>query len=129
MLIKPEIIISQTDYNGLNSLLDRIPESNATELLIDELERAKIVEEDTLSDSVVRMHSVVTFTVNSTKQTFTLKLVYPHEASENDTISILTPVGGALIGLSVGQSIQWPLDNDRSTTVHIDAIQNVAKES
>lgn len=129
MLSKPEIIISQKDYNGLYSLLERIPESNATELLIDELERAEIVEDDILSDSVVRMHSVVTFTVDSTKQTFTLKLIYPHEASDSNTISILTPVGGALIGMSAGQSIQWPLHNDRLTTVHIDAIQHGAKDS
>jgi len=68
------------------------------------------------------MNSTVTFTMLSSQKTFALKLVYPKDIAESDTLSILTPVGSALIGLSIGQEIEWPLDKNRSTIVHIDSI-------
>ena len=69
------------------------------------------------------MNSTVTFTVQSTEKTFSLKLVYPRDTKESGTLSILTPVGSALIGLSIGQEIEWPLENNKAPVVHIDPIE------
>lgn len=52
----------------------------------------------------------VTFTVLTTKKTFTYTLVYPHEVNADDKLSVLTPVGSALLGLSIGQEIERPLE-------------------
>lgn len=66
------------------------------------------------------MGSTVTFRDDTTAQDRTVMLVYPDEADvAQGRISILTPVGAALIGLSVGQSIEWqtPGGGWRSLTV------------
>ena len=122
MTTKPAIVISSTDYDRLYALLDKLPDSATTALLSEELERAEIIDAGSIPPDVVTMHSTVMFTILSTQKSFTYKLVYPHEAKSNELLSILTPVGSALIGLSVGQEIEWPLGNNRSTTVRIDNI-------
>ena len=54
------------------------------------------------------MGSRVDFRDNSTGRTQSVTLVYPGEAHiEQGKVSILTPIGAALIGLSEGQSINW----------------------
>src|SRR5439155_25787909 len=75
--------------------------------LLDELDRAKVVDASAVPADVVRMGSTVTFKSDDA-QTRTLKLVYPVDESLNEhRISVMTPVGAALIGLAVGQSISW----------------------
>ena len=122
MLPKPEIIVSSEDYNQLYALLDTLPDSKTTDLLVDELERAKVVSAEQLPENVVSMYSQVTFTVLSTGKTFTCRLVYPHQAHERDALSILKPVGSAILGLSIGDVIEWPLENNRQTLVRIDRV-------
>ncbi len=119
---KPKIVVSSDDYKRLNTMLDNMPDSAAIDRLVDELERAEILDSQNMPADVVAMHSTVTFTVLSTRKTFTYTLVYPHEADTSDQLSVLTPVGSALLGLSVGQEIEWPLDDNRITRVRIDAI-------
>lgn len=122
-MIKPKIIISNEDYDGLQAMLEKEDFIPSHDLLIDELDRAKTVAKNKLPKNVVRMNSTVTFTVQSTEKTFSLKLVYPRDTQESGTLSILTPVGSALIGLSIGQEIEWPLENNKTTVVHIDTIE------
>ncbi len=105
----PQIIVSTTDYERLtdlaNASLQRLP-AVAQELL-DEMDRARVVEPAALPADVVRMGSTVTFKADD-GQTRTLKLVYPADESlDEHRISVMTPVGAALIGLAVGQSISW----------------------
>src|SRR3546814_3263969 len=55
------------------------------------------------------MGSGVTFIDEKSRAERTVRLVYPAEADiAEGRMSILTPVGAGLIGLSVGQSINWP---------------------
>ncbi len=119
---QPKVLISRDDYRRLNALLDSMPASDAIMRLIDELERAEIVDAEKMPKNVVVMNSKVTFTVLSTKSTFTYTLVYPQQAGTKDTLSILTPVGSALLGLSIGQEIEWPLPDGKTTRVRIDAL-------
>ena len=79
------------------------------ELLLDEIDRAAICVRAAIPPDVVTMGSTVTFTDARSGTERTLRLVYPAEANiAEGRISILTPVGAGLIGLSVGQSINWP---------------------
>ncbi|MDQ2077779.1 nucleoside diphosphate kinase regulator [Marinimicrobium sp. ABcell2] len=123
MLAKPEVTVSSDDYARLYALLESMPDSPASERLMDELERAAIVEREQVPPNVVTMHSKVTFTILSTNRTFTYRLVYPHETTGDDTLSVLTPVGSALIGLSVGQEIEWPVNGQKTTLVRLDSIE------
>lgn len=122
MLPKPKIVVSEDDYRRLHALLENLPESSTVERLVDELERARVVKSKSMPADVVAMHSKVEFTVLSTQKTFTYRLVYPHEATTEGALSVLTPVGSALLGLSVGQEIEWPLESGKNTLVRIDAI-------
>ncbi|MBX3665016.1 MAG: GreA/GreB family elongation factor, partial [Burkholderiales bacterium] len=53
---------------------------------------------------------------------FELTLVYPRDAGGEGRISVLAPVGSALLGLSVGSALDWPLPDGPSTTVRVSAI-------
>ncbi len=74
-----------------------------------EIERAQTASPDKIGADVVTMGAHVTFADEASGQKRVVQLVYPGEADiEAGRISILTPIGAALIGLSVGQSILWP---------------------
>jgi regulator of nucleoside diphosphate kinase len=103
------IIVSNAEYERLTDLasasMERLPE--VAQELLDELERAKIVDGKDVPKDVVRMGSTVTFKSDD-GHTRTLKLVYPADESlDEHRISVMTPVGVALIGLGTGQSISW----------------------
>src|SRR5471030_776169 len=120
----PQIIVSQADYERLTDLAaasqDRLPE--VAQELLEELERAKIVKEGEVPADVVHMGSTVTFKSDD-GQVRTMTLVYPvDESLDRHRISVMTPVGAALIGLGVGQSISWPA---RDGKLHRLTVQDV----
>ena len=103
------LIVSTAEYERLtdlaNASMERLPE--VAQELLDELERAQIVADKDVPKDVVRMGSTVTFKSDD-GNTRTLKLVYPADESlDEHRISVMTPVGAALIGLGTGQSISW----------------------
>ncbi|PRD49945.1 regulator of nucleoside diphosphate kinase [Phyllobacterium myrsinacearum] len=119
---KPNIRISQTDHSRLTALASSSMTENpeVSEELLDELDRAKVVADGSIAAKVVQMGSTVTYKA-STNDTKTVKLVFPGEADiTQGKVSILTPIGTALIGLSIGQSISWTARNGRSheLTIH-----------
>ncbi len=115
----PSLVISKEDYNKISALFS-IAKEEIVELLDEELGRAKIVPADKLPDNIVAMNSQVTFVNMDTQHEQTVTLVYPHEADINaNKISILTPAGAALIGLSVGQTIHWSLADKRTIRIKV----------
>jgi regulator of nucleoside diphosphate kinase len=90
------------------------------EFLAREIDRAEIIPADRPSSNVVTMQSQVRFIDDISGQQRTVTLVYPEDANvDAGKISILTPIGAALIGLSAGQSIEFqtPSGGWRSLTV------------
>jgi regulator of nucleoside diphosphate kinase len=108
--MKPRLTVSSLDYDRLEELLEKLP-ANAfpgkAELLA-ELDRADVVAPEEVPPTVVTMNSTVRFAIESSGQEFSLTLVYPKDAGTDGTISILAPVGSALLGLSIGDAIEWP---------------------
>lgn len=103
------LIISDHDYQRLLPLTEKY-KTLAAEMLDHELGRAEILPNSDLPGDVVSMNSSVTFMDVGTGEQSTVDLVYPMEADiEKMKISILSPVGTALIGLRVGGRIDWPL--------------------
>lgn len=105
----PKIVIGETDYANLTRLatdsLDRMPV--VAEELLTELERAKLVSDRAVPPCVVRMGSFVSFRAENAPER-RVELVYPGRADiAEGRISIMTPIGAALIGLAEGQSIAW----------------------
>ena len=75
------------------------------------LDRAVVLESDELPRGVVKMGSTVTY-CDDCGNTRTVTLVYPADADIDDMrISVLTPIGAALIGMQIEESIEW---SDRS---------------
>jgi regulator of nucleoside diphosphate kinase len=102
-----DIIITTTDLEKLRPLLDQ-HDSPAAELLDAELHRARIVEPDRVPADVVTMNSEVVYEDCETSATRTVRVVFPKDADANQNrISVLAPIGSALLGLRVGQSITW----------------------
>lgn len=126
MNTQPDIIISELDYTRIETLLqasDGIPDSIKANLET-ELDRAELVAPEQMPANVVTMNSQVTFSVISTGVTFTLKLVYPKDMENaGNTISILAPVGSAILGLTEGNEIEWPDGNGGMLQVRIEAIE------
>jgi len=119
---KPEIIISSLDADRLYALMESLPANSfaGEKELEAELGRANIVEPHEVPATVVTMNSTVNFGVESTGEEFTLTLVYPKNIdSSGDKISILAPIGSALLGLSQGDQIEWPKPGGGLVTVTI----------
>lgn len=122
---KPELIISSLDADRLYDLMESLPAGSfaGEKELEAELGRATIVEPKDMPSTVVTMNSTVNFIVESTQEEFTKTLVYPKNADANDDkISILAPVGSALLGLSQGDEIEWPKPSGGVIKVKIKAV-------
>jgi regulator of nucleoside diphosphate kinase len=107
---KPNITLSSLDLDRLETLLASLPQQAfpGRSALRAELDRADVVEPDQMAPSVVTMNSTVRFAIEPSEETFCLTLVYPKDIDGTaEQISILAPVGSALLGLSVGNHIEW----------------------
>lgn len=108
---KPKITLSSQDVERLETLLYALGNNLSPDkaALLDELSRADVLEPQEIPPTVVTMNSTVRFTVEN-KEEFCLTLVYPKDVDgQADRISVLAPVGSALLGLSVGDSMAWPM--------------------
>lgn len=112
-----KITISTRDMDRIQSLLDTTVSGRnreALENLEAELDAAIIVKPEEIPSTVVTMGSKVRFRDEETGQTREVTLVYPRDADpQSNKVSILAPIGAALIGLSVGERIDWPMPNGR----------------
>ena len=116
--LNPEIVLGAADHRQLNVLamagLNHTPDQSDD--LLHELERARVVADGTVPEDIVRMGSSVRYRTDSGQEP-QVTLVYPVDADiAEGRISVMTPVGTALIGLRVGQSITW---RDRANKRHM----------
>ena len=122
---KPRIILTSRDMDRLEALLESLPVGAfpGKEALQAELERAEAVEPQNIPPTVVTMNSTVRFTIADTGKDFRLTLVYPKDIDGSaDKISVLAPVGSALLGLSVGDKLEWPRPGGGVMQVRVDEV-------
>jgi regulator of nucleoside diphosphate kinase len=119
---KPRITLTADDYARLSTLADaamnNMPDLAAE--LADELGRAEVLAPGDTPEQTVCMNSEVTFRDDTSGKLQTVTLVYPNEADIlQGRISVLTPVGTALIGLRTADAISWqtPAGEQRQLTV------------
>lgn len=117
----PRIIIGDEDFKALRLLADSVGGhlADAAEQLVNELERAKQVAQAKVPTGAVSMGDYVFFeNADGTKRR--IQLVFPDQADiAEGRISVLTPVGAALIGLSETQSISFTTPKGETQTVTI----------
>jgi regulator of nucleoside diphosphate kinase len=120
---RPSIVLAESEADRLTTLAQQVLSSEAATgaaLLLEEIERACVVPDQELPPHVVRMHAVVEFVDEGRDQRRTVVLVYPREADiAAGKVSITSPVGAGLIGLSVGQQILWPDRDGRERPLRI----------
>ncbi len=115
MSLSPPITITRLDLQRLERLLDSLEEFGPTaEALEHELGRAAVVGLDEVPPGVVTMNSTARCREEASGKEYRLTLVYPHEAGGEGTVSVLAPVGCALLGLSVGQTIDWAVPGGKA---------------
>lgn len=108
-----ELILSDKDYSRLCLL-------TGDTLLREELGRAVVVSADEVPGDVVRMHSRVVFLDKSSGLQREIQLCFPEEADINiGKISVISPVGTALIGLKVGHEIDWPFPSGETRLLKV----------
>ena len=126
MTARVDILLTATDERRLSQLLKTKAgelDPRALELLEGELARAKVVDSSEIPPNVVTMNSVVSFEDLETGQPSEVTLVYPSASSgTGGKVSILAPIGSALLGLSVGDSIVWPVPGGRSRRLRVTAV-------
>lgn len=117
------LIISKPDYLQLIKLIEQ-HDTPAAEALDIELSRADIVQDKDVPADAVAMGSTVTFIDLDSNEEKTISLVYPNEADVAQMkISILSPVGSALIGLRIGGNIDWPVPQGKVRRLKVIAVQ------
>lgn len=118
---KPAIKIGAADHAKLVSFAAAMESRNpemAEELML-ELDRAKVVANGSIPADVVQMGSTVTYKPD-TGDARTVTLVFPGDADiAQGKISILTPIGTALIGLATGQEIAWTARDGRTHQMEV----------
>lgn len=108
--MRPNIVVSSLDMERLEALIDSLPAAQADNCaaLLDELARAELVEPDAMPPDVVSMNSRVRFILDDAAEPIEMTLAYPKDVNgAADKLSVLTPIGNALLGLKAGDSIAW----------------------
>lgn len=124
--LPPSIVVSKRDAARLEAMLEspQWQKAATADSLLTELARAEIVEEADMPADVVGMHSRVECVDDSSGTSHILTLVYPQEAdADAGKVSVLAPVGAALLGLSVGQSIDWNVPGGRTLRLRVTAVR------
>lgn len=114
MATKRTIYITEYDLDRLNKLIEMFEDDPGMrdkkyiEELDDELRRAKVVAPKNVPGDVVTMNSKVRVKDPDSGRETIYQLVFPGEADvKQNKISILAPIGTALIGFSVGETVEW----------------------
>jgi len=121
MLKSPKIIyVTSVDQERLKRVISSPENSMNTEMLEEELLRATTVDSKDIPADVVTMNSRILFKDLNTNEDLEFTLVYPEQANvEQRKISILAPIGTALLGLRVGDEIDWPVPSGKTRSLRI----------
>jgi len=110
-----------------SAMMRRSPEVGTR--LMDEIARAKLVAPEKLRDDIVTIGSEVTYRDLSTARLQTVIVVYPEDADiDQHRISVLTPIGVALLGLSAGATMSWITRDDETRQLEVVAVKRHAPQ-
>jgi Transcription elongation factor len=127
-MTRPDIVVGRTDYDKLvriaNGLVESRPE--LADELLGELERATIRDDEAIPAGTIRMGSVVEYRTEESP-TRRVTLVYPADADiAEGKVSILTPIGTALLGLSTGDTIDFVANDGRQHLLTIVSVETAS---
>ena len=121
---KPAITMTREDHGRLTRLAETLANANPdlADDLFGELERARLVDSLERRPDIVRMGSTLRF-ITDAGEDRTVTLVFPAEADiAEGRVSVLTPIGIALIGLAAGQSMDWTARDGRVHRLTVESV-------
>lgn len=125
---KPALLLSAEDHDRLMGLARAVAARHPLvqgERLLDELYRADVVPDSWMPPDVVRMGAYVEYRDDGVGRVRQIQLVYPDRADISmGRISVLSPVGTALIGLAEGKSIIWTTRSGRPRRLTVLRVSN-----
>lgn len=107
--------MTQPDVEQLNELFEVLKKQNSRDLgfiepLRREIKRAKVLTPACISNDVVTMNSRVRLKDMATGEELVFQIVFPTNADlDKGKISVLAPIGTALLGYRVGDVVAWPV--------------------
>src|SRR5690606_4884334 len=116
---KKKIILKREDYDILMSYLTGLTRSGKfdrqnAEALEEEIKKAKLVSEEKFPEDVIGLNSVVKIKDEHSGKVMELILVTPDKADiKNRKVSVMAPVGAALIGFQQGNEVSWEVPSGR----------------
>lgn len=118
---RPAIYVLEQDFDRLSAMLEKQSRGNeAAQALALELDRATLVDAANLPTGTVTMNSLVHFKNESNDAEYTMRLVYPSQReADEECVSVLAPAGAALLGLRVGDRIDWPFAGKKQLRLKI----------
>jgi len=124
--LRPQIVIGETDHRRLLALVLSV--SGTALALLSELERAQVLADQDVPADVMSMDSRDEYRT-SEGDARQVRLAWPDAAdAAPDTVSVLTPLGTALIGLHRGQSITWTTEDGRRSVLTVTQVLNMEQQ-
>jgi regulator of nucleoside diphosphate kinase len=115
-MVTTDLLVSATDYARLRALAAGHP-------LAEELDRAIVVPQDRVPEDLITMHSRLVYVDETAGMRREVELVYPEEANATaGRVSILAPVGSALLGLSAGDTIDWEFPGGETRRLRVERV-------
>lgn len=103
-----QIFITEEDYNVLKPYIDKLPDRNDEMSLAHELKRAVVVKKESFPKDGVRLNSKVSILDLDTQKVLEFTIVLSEYADiKQNKISVLTPMGAALIGFRKSDEVRW----------------------
>lgn len=118
----PDVVISQADLEHLEALAEGAMQRNPAlaDRLFDELGHARVVPASDMPADVVAIGSTVTYRDETTGRERKVTLVYPEDADiAGGRISVMTPLGVALLGLAADAAFYWDTRDDQRRTLTV----------
>lgn len=126
-MMADKIVVRHDDADRLQRLLDtsgKLRDAGTMAALREELDRAEIVDAGSVPADVVTMGATVRFVDEDSGQEQVATLTWPADADPvRARISILAPIGSALLGLRIGQSIAWPMPNGQTRRFRVTGVE------
>lgn len=119
---RPAIVLTRSDRDRLTGLIVGCVPSSTTEFLRQELERAEVVSEHLAAAQMVTIGTRVRFIDHESHRVSEGRLTFPNEVGTSHAISVLSPLGSALLGLGCGQTIDWHDDAGQERRLTVVAI-------
>lgn len=124
------VVLLKTDYEVLNSYVKNLQGMQVNEKenyrkLSEELKKASLVEDKDFPKDVVRLDSTVVIKDLTTNRNMTVTIVLPQKADiKQKKVSVLAPVGTALIGFKKGQIVSWNVPSGKKDFEIIEVSQS-----